>query len=347
MVVDCGHAGTVMRFLTAFLTQYQGKWLLTGSNRMQQRPIGELVQVLRAMGADIKYIKNEGTPPLLIKGKRLTGGTFDMNPSVSSQFISALMLIAPRLKEGLKLKFDKRPVSFSYIEMTASLMKQMDVHVEIEPEQINISASRYKLKPLAVEPDWSSAAFWYELVALTGSTVTFPGLTAGSLQGDKALVEVFKMLGVTSRENSEGITVSKTNNPAPKIDFDYTGCPDIVPAVMATCSALGTEAIFRGIEHLRYKESDRIEKMERELAKTGTRIHAGKNMYKLLPGKKPEKEPFFETHNDHRLAMALAPLAARFGKVHISDPDVVIKSYPAFWNQLKKTGMFTLSEQQV
>ncbi len=344
MVVNTGHAGTAMRFLTAFLAQYPGKWLLTGSERMQQRPIGELVTILRQMGAGIEYTKNEGTPPLLITGKRLKGGDFTMNASVSSQFVTALMLIAPRLQKGLTLHFSEQPVSFSYIQMTARLMEKTGANIEVRPEQITVAPSKYKLKQIPVEPDWSSAAFWYELVALAGNIkITIPGLTIESIQGDRALSEVYTHLGVVTEENEQGITISKKGKIKRRLDYDFNNCPDIVPAVMATCSALGVEAVFRGIEHLRFKESDRIEKMQQELGKTGTKIVKEGDSYILIPGKKQEKPLLFETHNDHRLAMSLAPLAVLYEKVTIKDPDVVVKSYPGYWKELEKTG-FTIKE---
>ena len=344
MVVDTGHAGTVMRFLTAFLAQYPGKWLLTGSERMQQRPIGGLVDILKQMGAETEYTKKEGNPPLLITGKRLSGGEYEPEASISSQFITALMLIAPRLKTALTLHFKEEPVSFSYIGMTAKLMERTGADIEVTPKKITIKPSAYKLKQIAVEPDWSSAAFWYELVAVAGNIkITLPGLTVDSIQGDRALADVFTYLGVTTDEDEQGITLYKNGKTKKTLDYNYSNCPDIVPAVMATCSALGVRAVFRGIEHLRYKESDRIEKMQQELGKTGTEIVAEGDTYKLIPGKNPQKPLTFETHNDHRLAMSLAPLAAAYKEVTVSDPGVVVKSYPGYWKELEKTG-FTIKE---
>ncbi len=343
-VVHTGNAGTVMRFLTAFLAQTEGKWLLTGNARMLERPIAQLVDTLNGLGADIKYMGNRGYPPLLINGKNnLDGGNVAIDASVSSQFVSALMMIAPYLNTPLKIVFKQKPVSFPYIKMTAELMQEADTEVIYNEKEIRISNGKYGLKETAVEKDWSSAAFWYQTVAIDKkSEIFFPGLTQKSIQGDKILVDIFKKLGVTTTFEKDGALIKYSGNPVNILEYDFSCCPDIVPAVMATCAAMQIKAVFQGIEHLRHKESDRIEKMNLELKKAGATIIKQGKGYVLLPSKRLEINPVFDTHNDHRIAMSLAPLSIIFNKITINNPDVVTKSYPQYWNQLEKTGIIKI-----
>ncbi len=344
MVVDAGNAGTVMRFLTAFLSQFPGTWLLTGNKRMQERPIGVLVEALQLLGADIKYLEKSGTPPLYILGKDIKGGKIKINTTtISSQFITALMLIAPYLKGGLQIIFDTKPISFSYITMSAKLMEMSGITVDLKADLLTIPEGKYRLKPFTIEADWSSAAYWYQTVAYgKNNSILLNGLINSSLQGDKALIEIFNMLGVNTIFKNNGVLIKKGEKVAQVMDYNFSDCPDIVPTVLATCAALKVKGIFRGIEHLRYKESDRIEKMQNELIKIGATLYKEKDYYILASGKTGKYFPVFDTYGDHRLAMCFAPLTLIYDKIQINNADVVIKSYPTFWRQFAQTKLINI-----
>ncbi len=343
--LDTHNAGTVFRFLVAYLSRQDGKWLLTGGERMRQRPIGALVDALRSLGADIKYTEKEGFPPLLIHGQKLNGGVVGLNASSSSQYVSALMLIAPHLPGGLTIRLKTEPVSSAYIDMTATLMRDFGAEVSVSGKEIRVGQGGYHVDVVEVERDWSAAAFWYEMVAFNaGSGVLLPGLSENSVQGDRFLTTVFAELGVRSDFTDDGLVLSHTGKVAKTIDFDFTQAPDIVPSVMVTCAALGVEARFSGIEHLRIKESDRILSMEQELGKIGAEIVQEGISYLLHPGDLQHGKLIFNSHGDHRMAMSLAPLAIRFGTVSIVEPDVVKKSYPGYWGEMEKTGLFLMEK---
>jgi len=343
--LDTHNAGTVFRFLLAYLARQEGKWLLTGSERMRQRPIGALVDALRSLGADIKYTEKEGFPPLIIHGEDLKGGEVELNASSSSQYVSALMLIAPYLPGGLTIRLKTKPVSSAYIDMTATLMQNFGAKVLLSEKKVRVEEGRYQVETVGVEADWSAAAFWYEMVAFnTNASVLLPGLSENSVQGDRFLTTVFARLGVDSDFTKDGLVLSHSGKIAKTIDFDFTHAPDIVPSVMVACAGLGVEAHFSGIEHLRIKESDRILSMQQELGKIGAEIVQDGKHYLLNPGKSPVEELIFSSHGDHRMAMSLAPLAMKFGTVTVLDPDVVKKSYPGYWDEMEKTGIFMLKK---
>ncbi len=341
--LDTHNAGTVFRFLLAYLSRQDGKWLLTGGERMRQRPVGPLVEALRSLGADIRYTEKEGFPPLLIHGENMNGGVVELNASTSSQYVSALMLIAPYLPGGLIIRLKAKPVSSAYIEMTAMLMRNFGAVVTTSEKEIKVEEGSYRIEPIGVEPDWSAAAFWYEIVAFnTGASVRLPGLSQDSMQGDRFLETVFAKLGVQSDFTEDGLILSQTGNVAKTIDFDFTHAPDIVPSVMVACAGLGVKGYFSGIEHLRIKESDRILSMQQELGKTGAKIVKDGKKYILYPGKSTVGKLLFHSHGDHRMAMSLAPLVIKYGTVGIEEPEVVKKSYPGFWDELEKAGIFKL-----
>lgn len=343
MVVDAHNAGTVFRFLTAYLAQKPGKWLVTGSERMKQRPVADLVTALRSVGAQIEYKEEEGFPPLMITGKRLSGDEVEINASKSSQFVTAMMLVAPHFTNGLKIKLTGKPVSTSYIDMTLKLMKDFLVDVDFQDNQIQVQHGHYFVRKLTVEADWSSAAFWYQMAAfLPDSRISLPGLQDKSTQGDRFLAEVFDKLGVKTEFSDEGVVLMHSGNTSSEIKFDFSDAPDIVPSVMTACAALGVKGFFTGIEHLRVKESDRIESMQNELGKIGAQIVKNGKGYELIPGKKNAETLTFESYGDHRIAMCLAPLALLYDEVKVEDPDVVIKSYPNYWKDLESTGCFKL-----
>lgn len=346
LIIDTGNAGTVMRFLAAFLCQKEGKWLLTGSERMKNRPIGELVNALKKLGAKIDYRGKSGYPPLLITGTKLKSKELTVDVSQSSQFVSALMMIGPFLGKGLTLTFPKPPVSFSYIQMTSNLMKALGIKVELANDSVKVATGTYQLRNLAVEPDWSSASYWYELVALAPEADVFlTGYQKESCQGDRVLPTIYKQLGVKTSFEKEGIRLTKNNNIAKELKTDCSSCPDLVPAILTSCAALGVKASLKGVGHLKFKESDRVEVFRTELAKIGAKITVKDDEVSLLPAMEfPEKEIEFNTYKDHRVAMSLTPLAFKLKSVLINDPVVVEKSYPAFWNDLKRLKTFAVDK---
>lgn len=342
-VKDVGHAGTAMRFLTAYLSTQPGEVVLTGSDRMKQRPLGPLVDALKQVGARIDYLENEGCPPLKIKGGGLTGGRIEVDAGISSQFISALMMIAPILPGGLIIELRGKVVSASYIEMTLSLLNSCGADARFDGSRISVPQGAYSMGDFTVESDWSAASYWFQVAALMpGSEITLPGLSLNSLQGDAALVQIFEPLGVQSRFNEEGLILRSRKQHLPEnFDYDFTGCPDLVQTCAVTLCALGIPYRFTGTRTLRVKETDRIAALCNELKKVGFVLHddpAGEWM--AWDGKRceAEQQALIATYHDHRMAMALAPLAIILGKIAIEDPGVVSKSYPGFWKDLEKAG---------
>jgi len=347
MIINTANSGTVMRFLTAYLSAQPGLWHLTGLLRMRQRPVKELVEALQHLGADISYCCREGYPPINVKGCQLKGKKVAIGSSVSSQFVSALMLIGPCLKNGLEITMTGHVVSFPYIEMTCRLMHEFGIDCQIKKNVITIPHNTYQPKNMEVEPDWSSASYWYEIVALADKAeVVLPGFKKESIQGDRACADIYDQLGVHTDFSSQGIILSKKPVEANALEFDFTGFPDLVPAVMATCAAKKIPAEFKGVGHLRYKESDRIEGLTRELAKVGASFKTSGDIVQMIPGNEIPKnrEIIFETCADHRLAMALAPLVLKLDQVSIDNPEVVEKSYPGFWEDLQNTGLCTVEK---
>ena len=338
MIIDANNAGTVSRFLSAFLIYREGTWLITGNKRMKERPIKGLVDGLRLLKGNIAYADKQGFLPILIKGSDIVGGKIDVDVSKSSQFISAIMMIAPYLYEGLKIKFIGNPVSLPYIEMTQKLMQKFGAYVELNKDGVHILNGKYQFHECTVESDWSSASYWYETVALADKAeIKINGLSKNSLQGDSVLVEIYEKLGVKTIFTMDGITISKTDKKVDSFSFDFEGCPDIVPAVMTTCAALGIKSVFKNIEHLAFKESNRIKALAKELKKVGSLLRKKKSDYILYPDTtEAHNNLVFNTYGDHRMAMCLAPLVLKYDIIEICSPDVVNKSYPEFWNELKK-----------
>jgi len=336
MIVDTKNAGTVMRFLTAYLAIREGKWMMVGTERMYERPIGQLVESLNALGARITYARTSGFPPILINGGKMHGGSVELNPRQSSQFVSALMMIGPYLKDGLKIVMEKNPVSTPYIIMTAKLMQKFGVEVKVEPKRITVSPGDYNISDFEVEADWSSAAYWYQLVALSdGGEVFLPGLKENSLQGDSVLAKIFNQLGVETVFVEDGIKLTHKAETVSDLDFNFKDCPDLAPSVMACCAIKGIELKMRGITHLKFKESDRLSSMDKELSKIGCELERQGQAYFLKPATSLG-EVVFNTHDDHRIALSLATLALRLKKVTINNPEVIIKSYPEFWKDIER-----------
>lgn len=337
--VDARDAGTVFRFLTALLAVREGEYLLTGTARMCQRPIGDLVDALRALGADIAYAGREGFPPLRIRGRKLHGGAITINTRISSQFASALLLIAPAMPRGLALTLTQPPVSAPYLQMTIRLMQQFGVPVHQDGLRIVVPPQSYHMQNFFIEPDWSSASYLYEIAALsTESEIALPGLQENSLQGDAAVAAFMQPLGVSTQYRPDGIRISRTpRDGRQNLQYHLNDFPDLAPALFAIAAALSQPADFTGLHHLAYKESDRMEAFARELRRCNIML-TKHNETVQLRGTFQASSPHFDTYNDHRLAMALAPLCLQCGEVIVRHPEVVSKSYPNYWDDLAALG---------
>ncbi|MGZ3861817.1 MAG: 3-phosphoshikimate 1-carboxyvinyltransferase [Bacteroidia bacterium] len=343
--LDVHDAGTVMRFLTAYVSCLPGGWILTGTERMQQRPIGALVDVLRKLGADISYVKNEGYPPLKINGKKLTGGEIEIDGSVSSQFLSALVMIAPLYAEPLRLKIKDKLVSVPYVEMTLKLMKQWGSEYKWEGSEIRVENKPYQ-KPsgeVFCESDWSGASYFYSIVSLAKEgEIKLPYLFKNSLQGDSVCAKVFEPLGVATVFENEGIILKKNNSTTEKFEYNFIDCPDIAQTVAACCAAKGIETKLTGLQTLTVKETDRISAIKNELKKFGVEVISTKDSITIPSSRLATCDSRLLTYSDHRMAMSFAPLAL-VGNVEIENPAVVEKSFPHYWEELKKLG-FTVNE---
>lgn len=350
--IEVGHAGTTMRFLTAYFAATEGKnVVLSGSERMHQRPIKILVEALKTLGADIQYLNNEGFPPLQIKGKKLNGGAINLDGSVSSQYISALLLITPLLKTELTITFTIPPVSKPYILMTISVMCYFGVEVTwLSENQLVIKQGNYVAKDFSVEADWSAASYWYSMVALSKkATLILKGLNKTSLQGDNAVVALYAELGVSTRYVDGGVELTKSNSPITwKIKtVDFTLCPDLAQTYAVTCAALNLHVRITGISTLRIKETDRIVALQNELTTLGYQVTIEDNDLIIHSQKEMNiKQHPIATYNDHRMAMAFAPLALITDKLIIKNQEVVEKSYPHFWEDLKHVGFVVKNHQE-
>ena len=346
--IDVGPAGTAYRFLCALCSASEGtECVLSGSERMLHRPIKPLVDALRALGADIEYIGEEGLPPLKIKGRKLSGGTIDIDATTSSQFVSALMLTAPLMIAPLTIRLVGNVQSMPYIRMTAEMMRARGVSIEYDRDKIEIShASVLSASSENIEPDWSAAAFWYEIAALTAGWVTIKGLKKESLQGDRMMTELFERLGVISEFTEDGVELSATPDLYSLLDADLTDMPDAVPALVVTCCLAGIRFRLTGIGALHHKECDRIEALISEMAKLGCILDTENYGTTLVwDGRRvPVTQlPVFDTYSDHRMAMALAPVSVFVPGIVVKDIEVVSKSYPEYWAQLEEAG-FILSD---
>ncbi|MCF8319232.1 MAG: 3-phosphoshikimate 1-carboxyvinyltransferase [Sphingobacteriaceae bacterium] len=339
--IDVGPAGTAMRFLTALLATQPGEYTLTGSQRMKDRPIGILVNALQKLGAHINYIEQDGYPPLSIKGPFEQKETkINIQGNVSSQYISALLLIAPSLPKGLCLELEGELTSKPYVEMTLAMLQQVGIQHSWEGNQICIEQQAFKTSKLLVEPDWSAASYWYAIAALAQeSSLNMPHLQAYSLQGDSKITELMANFGITSQfKNGELQLTKESKTPERKI-FDLKDCPDLAQTLIVCCAALGHEATFTGLETLKIKETDRVKALQTELAKIGVTLIEKNLTYKLDCSKRVlPKKIQIATYEDHRMAMAFTPLALLIDEVEIMEPQVVAKSYPHFWDDLKTAG---------
>jgi 3-phosphoshikimate 1-carboxyvinyltransferase len=341
-LVNIGPAGTAMRFLTAYFTLQDEEVVLTGSERMKQRPIGVLVNTLRQLGADIDYVENEGFPPIKIKGNLTQlSAKVSIKGDISSQYITALLLIAARLPLGLELHIEGDLTSRPYVEMTLAMLQTAGIQHTWNDNVIAITNQDFVETSLHVEPDWSAASYWYAIAALADEAELFlPGLTQYSLQGDSVITEIMANFGITSQFKDGGVYLQKEAKPLSRKIFDLKECPDLAQTIIVVCAALGHEATFTGLETLKIKETDRVKALQNELAKIGVKLIEKGQVYKLDCSKKfiPERI-FVNTYDDHRMAMAFAPLALLINEVEIEDAQVVEKSYPAFWQDLEKIGI--------
>jgi len=343
--LDSANAGTVMRFLTAYLALVPGKWILSGSDRMKQRPIGVLVEAMKSLGAEIEFLGKLGYPPLMIKGKPLKGGEIKVDAGISSQFISALLLVAPGLPGGLSILLQGQTVSFPYINMTLRLLNYFGIETSKEKNKIIIPESNIKGKEFTVEADWSAASFWYEAAALADNVdLILEGLRKDSLQGDAILADIFQNFGVMTEFLKNGVRLTKVKKRLDGFYFDFTDYPDLAPAVITTCAALGLHGRFEGLKSLHFKETNRFRALENEYKKLGLHLNPGSasDLLSLIefsnPQFKSNIDTRIETYGDHRMAMTFASLSVKLGTIKIENPDVVSKSYPLFWKDLSSLG---------
>lgn len=336
-LVDIGAAGTSMRFLTAYFASRQGaEVVMTGSERMKKRPIALLVDALQRLGAQIEYLEAEGCPPLRIHGRQLEGGRLSIDGSVSSQYISALLMIAPTLTQGLQLELTGHITSVPYIVMTLRMLEEFGIHSEWDREAqvISIAPQRYQTRTYRIESDWSASSYWFQIMALANDqSIRLKGLFAESLQGDAAIADFFQQIG---------------QRPA-CLELDLTSQPDLAQTVIAACCALDQKFRISGLHTLRIKETDRVAALEQELKKLGFVVRDENTADTIVMSWDGERcpadaSPVIATYKDHRMAMAFAPLALKLGHIDIDDPAVVSKSYPAYWEDLKKAG-FVIEEK--
>lgn len=354
--IDIKAAGTAMRFMTAYLSIQAGQsHIITGTERMKHRPIRILVDALRHLGADIEYVGEEGYPPLRINGRELTGSSISIPGNVSSQYISALLMIGPMMKNGLELTLEGEIVSRPYIDLTLCTMRDFGAEVEwTGVDTITVKPQPYKTRPYYVESDWTAASYWYQMMSMycnENCKVNLEGLMNGSRQGDAQVNYIFSLLGVKTAFGTEEelapttATLTCTDREMPRLDYDFTHQPDLAQTLIASCLACGLHFHFRGLASLKIKETDRIEAMKTEMRRLGFVLYDYNDSELRWDGERctPEEAPVFETYDDHRMAMAIAPMSIIMGPLVINHPEVVSKSYPSFWQDLLKAG-FNIQE---
>ena len=351
-------AGTAMRFMTAFLATRNGEeHVITGTERMKHRPIGVLVDALRHLGADITYVGEEGFPPLCIKGGKLEGGLLEVPGNISSQYVSALLMIGPMLSNGLTLRLKGDIISRPYIDLTLCMMREFGAIADwSDYETITVQAQRYKERSYYIESDWSAASYWYEMIALSKEAddeVRLEGLMDGSKQGDSSVRYIFSLLGVktTFDTTEEGVpttvTLRHSGRCVPRLEYDFVNSPDLAQTFVVCCCMLGVRFHFRGLATLKIKETDRIEALKTEMRKLGFVLHDVNNSELYWDGERcePQQDAAIDTYEDHRMALAFAPAVFRLDHLCINNPQVVSKSYPNYWEDLIKAGFEVKSER--
>ena len=353
--IDIGAAGTAMRFMTAYLAAVPGSHVLTGTERMKHRPIRALVDALRYIGADIAYEGEEGYPPLRINGRRLEGGVIEMPGDISSQYISALLMIGPMLERGLELRLTGEVVSRPYIDLTMCMMRDFGADAEwTDMDTITVRPKPYEPRPFFIESDWSAASYWYETLVLAEdgeSEIRLDGLTDGSRQGDSAVKYLFSMLGVRTmfKTRERGVpttvTLKRVEARPPRLDYDFVNQPDMVQTFVVCCALAGVPFRFTGLASLKIKETDRVEALKTEMKKLGYVVRETAAGELSWDGERclRAENIVIDTYEDHRMAMAFAPAATVFPGLAINNPHVVSKSYPHFWDELRRAG-FTITE---
>ena len=353
--IDVRAAGTAMRFMTAYLSCRKGEHTLTGTQRMRQRPIKPLVEALRYLGAKIEYEAKDGYPPIRIYGKLLEGGNVEMPGGISSQFISALLMIGPSLKKGLELKMTGQIASRPYIDLTLCMMREYGAKAEwTDIDAISVKPGQYNIGQYTIESDWSAASYWYEMVALSNdpdATIELEGLSENSKQGDSVVRHIFSLLGVKTvfSKHPAGqltkVTLKKLRTRLPKLEYDFVNSPDLAQTLVVTCAMMGVPFYFKGLSSLRIKETDRIEALKKEMAKLGFVLREMGEGELAWDGMRcrPSDEAI-DTYEDHRMALAFAPVALVNKEVKINQPGVVSKSYPQFWSDLRQSG-FEINER--
>lgn len=340
-LIDVKAAGTSMRFLTAYLAHKPGEWIITGTERMKERPINILVDALTSLGARIEYLGKMGCPPLKIKGSALDGGTIYLSGEVSSQFISALLMIAPVMTKGLTIHLEGNVISVPYIRLTLGMMAEYGVKAHWEGNTIKVYPEEYKPVHYIVEADWSAASYWYEIAALSEDAhIELKGLFKDSMQGDSKVAELFTDLGIETSYTNDGVILKKSGKPTKKFFHNFINEPDLAQTFVVTCCMLGIPFLFTGLQSLKIKETDRIEALKQEMKKLGYVLSDSENSILEWDGERciAEDNPVIKTYEDHRMAMAFAPIALKSESITIANPAVVSKSYPAYWDDLTKAG---------
>ena len=340
--IDIMAAGTAMRFLTAYLSVTPGTRIITGTERMQQRPIQVLVNALRELGADIEYVANDGFPPLRITGRELRKDTISLPGNVSSQYISALLMIAPVLTNGLTIRLIGDIISRPYINLTLQLMNDFGVRAEwTDDHRLKVEPQAYHSTPFYVESDWSSASYWYQIVALSKEAeVTLPGLFKDSYQGDSQVAGIFRSLGVETIYKDKTVILKKNGKSVERLDYDFINQPDLAQTFVVTCALLNIPFRFSGLQSLKIKETDRMAALITEMRKLGYILHETDGSVLSWEGERctTEEHPAIDTYEDHRMAMAFAPTCLALPEILINNPQVVSKSYPRYWEDLRQAG---------
>ncbi len=340
--INLKDAGTAMRFMTAFVSIHPGEFILKGSPRMHERPVGPLVEALHKLGTKIEYLEKPGYPPLKVKGSKLTGGKITIDAGISSQFISSLLMVAPQMKDGLRLILSgTQQVSKPYIEMTLDLMKFFGIKSNWIADEIRVFPGTYQAREITIEPDWTAASYFYAMLLLShDGRLYFPGLKKNSLQGDCIAAKWFQNLGVVTSWVDQGAWAAKAGSPPDYCSLDFTDNPDLAQTMLVAFAGAGIKAMVTGLQTLPLKETDRIKALQSELKKAGFEFaKAEGNSWILNPERTEAAFPIvFDTWNDHRMAMSFAPLSIAFGKIKINNPEVVEKSYPGFWAAMQHIG---------
>ena len=339
--IDCKDAGTALRFALAFLATKDGNWVVSGSKRMHERPIKPLVDCLLELGTEIKYLNKNGFPPIEIKGGELKSEKLIIKGNISSQFISALLMIAPKLENGIHLEIVSKVLSKPYIKMTLELMSEFGINYSWKNNLIKIEKQSYIGKKMMVENDWSAASFWYSFVALSKTgQIEIPKLNKSSIQGDSILSEIFSNLGVKTSFKKNSIILSRNSKSVKELNLDLSNYPDLGLPLIVTCSGLGIKAHLKGLKNLQIKESKRLEVIQKELKKFNINTQIDNSSISIKENQKIEQPTsIIDCHNDHRISMSIAPLSMKINSISFENKNVVNKSYPDFWKDLEIAGI--------